>query len=150
MATYSFLDVTATLAGSAGIVDLGYGSGSAKEGITISLANARNAMLIGADGEGMHTLKADKSGTITVRLLATSSRNALLQSMYDAQAASSSAWGNNTLTIRNAGNNETTVCRGVAFQKQPDRTYGEEGQTIEWVFDAIKIDTITGTYSEGN
>ena len=150
MATYSFLDVTATLAGSAGVVDLGYGSGSAKEGITISLANARNAMLIGADGEGMHTLKADKSGTITVRLLATSSRNALLQSMYDAQAASSSAWGNNMLTIRNAGNNETTVCRGVAFQKQPDRTYAEEGQTIEWVFDAIKIDTITGTYSEGN
>jgi hypothetical protein len=150
MATYSFLDVTATLAGSAGVVDLGYGSGSAKEGITISLANARNAMLIGADGEGMHTLKADKSGTITVRLLATSSRNALLQSMYDAQAASSSAWGNNMLTIRNAGNNETTLCRGVAFQKQPDRTYAEEGQTIEWVFDAIKIDTITGTYSEGN
>lgn len=98
----------------------------------------------------MHTLKADKSGTITVRLLATSSRNALLQSMYDAQAASSSAWGNNMLTIRNAGNNETTLCRGVAFQKQPDRTYAEEGQTIEWVFDAIKIDTITGTYSEGN
>ena len=77
MATYSFLDVTATLAGPVGVVDLGYGSGSAKEGITISLANARNAMLIGADGEGMHTLKADKSGTITVRLLATSSRNAL-------------------------------------------------------------------------
>lgn len=150
MATYSFLDVTATLAGPVGVVDLGYGSGSAKEGITISLANARNAMLIGADGEGMHTLKADKSGTITVRLLATSSRNALLQSMYDAQAASRSAWGNNMLTIRNAGNNETTLCRGVAFQKQPDRTYAEEGQTIEWVFDAIKIDTITGTYSEGN
>ena len=66
--------------------------------------------------------------------------------MYDAQALSSSSWGNNVITIRNKGNNETVVCRGCAFQKQPDRTYGEEGGILEWVFDCIKIDTVTGTY----
>ena len=103
-------------------------------------------MTIGADGEGMHSLKADKSGTVTIRLLYTSTRNALLQAMYDAQALSSSSWGNNVITIRNKGNNETVVCRGCAFQKQPDRTYGEEGGILEWVFDCIKIDTVTGTY----
>ncbi|MCI5850584.1 MAG: DUF3277 family protein [Sutterellaceae bacterium] len=148
MATYSFMDVSATLTGAAGVIDLGFGSASAKEGITISLANPRNSMTIGADGGGMHSLRCDKSGTVTVRLLQTSSRNALLQAMYDAQAISSSAWGNNVLTIVNAGNNETTVCRGVAFQKQPDRTYAEDGGTVEWVFDCITIDTVTGTYAE--
>jgi hypothetical protein len=148
MATYSFQDVTATLAGTSGVIDLGAGSANAKEGITISLANPRNNMLIGADGEGMHSLRADKSGTVTVRLLATSSRNSLLQAMYSAQSLSSSAWGNNVITIRNAGNNETTVCRGCAFQKQPDRTYAEDGTTLEWVFDCLKIDTVTGDYTE--
>ena len=146
MATYSFEQISATLVGPTGVVDLGAGSANATEGITISLGNSRNTMTIGADGEGMHSLKADKSGTVTVRLLATSDRNALLQSMYDAQALAASSWGANVITIRNKGNSETTVCRGCAFQRQPDRTYGAEGSTVEWVFDCIKIDTITGTY----
>lgn len=146
MSTYSFQDVTATLAGTTGVVDLGFGAANAKEGITVALATPRNTMTVGADGEVMHSLKADKSGTVTVRLLYTSPTNALLQAMYDAQALSSSAWGNNVIVIRNKGNNETTTCRSCAFQKQPDRVYAEEGTTLEWVFDCGKIDTISGTY----
>lgn len=146
MATYSFLDVTASLSGPTGVIDLGFGSGNAKEGITVSLANARNTMTVGADGEVMHSLKADASGTVTVRLLYTSAANAALQAMYDAQALSSSLWGSNIITIRNKGNNEITTCRSVAFQKQPDRNYAEEGQIVEWVFDCGKINTISGSY----
>lgn len=146
MATYSFMDVTASLTGPTGVVDLGYGAAIAKEGITVSLANSRNTMTVGADGEGMHSLKADKSGTVTVRVLQTSSVNAKLQAIYNAQALSSSLWGNNVITIRNKANNETTVCRSCAFQKQGDITYSEEGQMREWVFDCVKIDTVTGEY----
>lgn len=146
MATYSFMDVTASLTGPTGVVDLGYGAAVAKEGITVALANARNTMTVGADGEGMHSLKADKSGTVTVRVLQTSSVNAKLQALYNAQALSSSLWGNNVITIRNKANSETTVCRSCAFQKQGDITYSEEGQMREWVFDCVKIDTVTGEY----
>lgn len=146
MATFSFMDVTATLVGATGTVDLGFGASTAKEGITVSLANPRNTMTVGADGEVMHSLKADKSGTVTIRLLYSSPANALLQSMYDAQSLSSSAWGQNVIVIRNKGNSEVTTCRDVAFQKQPDRTYSDEGQILEWVFDCGKIDTLTGTY----
>lgn len=146
MATYSFMDVTASLTGPTGVVDLGFGASVTKEGITVSLANARNTMTVGADGEGMHSLKADKSGTVTVRLLYTSPVNAKLQALYNAQALSSSLWGNNVITIRNKGNSETTVCRSCAFQKQGDITYSEEGQMREWVFDCVKIDTVTGEY----
>lgn len=144
--TYSFLDVTASLAGPTGVVDLGFGSAITKEGITVSLANPRNTMTVGADGEVMHSLKADKSGTITVRLLYTSPVNATLQAMYAAQSLSSSLWGNNVITVTNKGNGETTIARSVALQKQPDRVYAEEGQMVEWVFDCGKIDTVTGSY----
>lgn len=144
--TYSFLDVTASLAGPTGVVDLGFGSAITKEGITVSLANPRNTMTVGADGEVMHSLKADKSGTITVRLLYTSPVNATLQAMYAAQSLSSSLWGNNVITVTNKGNGETTIARSVAFQKQPDRVYAEEGPMVEWVFDCGKIDTVTGSY----
>lgn len=146
MTTYSFMDVTASLTGPTGVVDLGYGAAVAKEGITVALTNARNTMTVGADGEGMHSLKADKSGTVTVRVLQTSSVNAKLQALYNAQALSSSLWGNNVITIRNKANSETTVCRSCAFQKQGDITYSEEGQMREWIFDCVKIDTVTGEY----
>lgn len=146
MATYSFMDVTASLAGATGVVDLGFGSAVTKEGITVTTASSRNVMTPGADGEVMHSLKADKSGTVTVRLLYTSPVNATLQTMFNAQSFSSSAWGNNVITIRNKGNNEIITCRNAAFQKLPDRTFAEEGQMVEWVFDCGKIDVITGSY----
>jgi hypothetical protein len=34
MATYSFMDVTASLTGPTGVIDLGYGSANSEEGIT--------------------------------------------------------------------------------------------------------------------
>lgn len=146
MATYSFLEITASFTGPTGVIDLGAGSAVAKEGITISLTNTRNTMTVGADGEGMHSLKADKSGTVVVRALLASPINAKLQAAYNAQALSASLWGNNVITIRNKQNDEVTVCRGCAFQKQPDIVYSEEGQMREWTFDALKIDTTTGEY----
>jgi hypothetical protein len=66
MSTYSFLDVSASLAGPTGLVELGYGSANAEEGITVTMTEAKNTMTIGADGEVMHSLHAGKSGTITV------------------------------------------------------------------------------------
>ena len=75
MATYSFMDVTASLSGPTGEIDLGYGSASSEEGITVAMGGPKNTMTIGADGEVMHRLHADKSGTVTVNLLKTSPTN---------------------------------------------------------------------------
>lgn len=146
MSTYSFQDVTATLGGPTGLVDLGYGSAAAEEGITVAAAGDKNTMLIGADGEGMHSLHADKSGQVTVRLLKTSPQNAKLEAMYAAQALLTSAWGQNVITIRNVQSGDITTARSCAFKKKPDLTYAKDGETVEWVFDSIKIDTIRGTY----
>lgn len=146
MATYSFLDVNATLVGAGAVLDLGSGSANAEEGISIVAAGDKNTMTIGADGEGMHSLHADKSGQVTIRYLKTSPKNAQLMALYDAQSLSSSLWGQNLITITNSSSGDTTVARSCAFKKRPDLNYRKDGDIVEWVFDAVKIDGLLGTY----
>ncbi len=42
MSTYSFIDVSASLTGPTGSIDLGYGSANSEEGITVVMAEAKN------------------------------------------------------------------------------------------------------------
>ncbi|QXR22321.1 DUF3277 family protein [Citrobacter freundii] len=146
MATYSFLDVTASLTGPTGVIDLGQGSANSKEGITQTMGGNKNTMTIGADGEVMHSLHADKSGTITVTLLKTSPVNKKLSLAYNAQSQSSATWGNNVIVIRNTASGDISTARSCAFQKQPDFNNAEEGGTVAWVFDCGKIDQLLGEF----
>ena len=139
MATYSFLSVTATFTGMTGFVDLSFGASIAKEGITVTPGGSRNTMLPGADGEVMHSLKADK----------TSPANKKLMAMFNAQQISASAWGNNVIMIQQRDSNDTITCRSVAFTNMPTITFAEEGGLMEWVFDCGKIDGILGEYPTG-
>ncbi|HBA3651371.1 TPA: DUF3277 family protein [Escherichia coli] len=146
MATYSFMDVSASLTGVTGSIDLGYGSANSEEGITIAMSGPKNTMTIGADGEPMHSLHADKSGTITVNLLKTSPTNKKLSLAYNAQSQSSGTWGNNVIVIRNSVSGDITTARSVAFQKQPDNANAKDGNTMAWVFDCGKIDQVLGEF----
>lgn len=146
MATYSFIDVTASLTGPTGIIDLGQGSANSEEGITQTMGGNKNTMTIGADGEGMHSLHADKSGTITVTLLKTSPVNKKLSLAYNAQSQSSSTWGKNVIVIRNTASGDVSTARECAFQKQPDFNNAKEGGTVAWVFECVKIDNLLGEF----
>lgn len=146
MSVYSFQDVQATLVGPTGVINLGYGAAIAEEGISIDMAGDKNTMMIGADGEGMHSLHADKSGTVTVRCLKTSPTNAKLQAFYAAQTLSSALHGVNLITVTNPKSGDVTTARSCAFKKKPSLSYKKDGDIIEWVFDALKIDSILGTY----
>ncbi|EFE7251030.1 DUF3277 family protein [Escherichia coli] len=146
MATYSFLDVTASLIGPTGVIDLGQGSANSEEGITQTMGGNKNTMTIGADGEVMHSLHADKSGTITVTLLKTSPVNKKLSLAYNAQSQSSDTWGNNVIVIRNTASGDISTARSCAFQKQPDFNNAKEGGTVAWVFDCGKIDQLLGEF----
>lgn len=146
MATYSFQDVTASLVSPTGVIQLGYGEATAKEGITIARANDKNTMTVGSDGEGMHSLHADKSGQITLRYLKTAPVNAKLMAMYDAQSLSSALWGKNLIEVTQTAAGDIATARSCAFKKAPNLNYAEDGDIVEWVFDAIKIDSILGTY----
>ena len=146
MATYSFLDVTASLIGPTGVIDLGQGSANSEEGITQTMGGNKNTMTIGADGEVMHSLHADKSGTITVTLLKTSPVNKKLSLAYNAQSQSSATWGNNVIVIRNTASGDISTARSCAFQKQPDFNNAKEGGTVSWVVDCGKIDQLLGEF----
>lgn len=146
MSTYSFIDVSASLTGPTGSIDLGYGSANSEEGITVAMTEAKNTMTIGADGEVMHSLHADKSGTITVNLLKTSPTNKKLSLAYNAQSQSSATWGNNVIVIRNKVSGDIITARSVAFQKQPDNANAKTGNTMPWVFDCGKIDQVLGEF----
>lgn len=145
MASYSFLDVAATLNGPGGSIQLGAGAGTAEEGITIERRGERNTMTIGSDGEGMHSLHADKSSTITVRLLKTSPTNQLLSVMFDLQSQASSLWGQNVIAVSTPnGAGDITTARGVAFRQHTPLTYAKEGGMNTWTFDAISTDGLLG------
>ncbi|ELG0751087.1 DUF3277 family protein [Salmonella enterica] len=146
MATYSFMDVTASLSGPTGVIDLGQGSANSEEGITQTMGGNKNTMTIGADGEVIHSLHADKSGTITVTLLKTSPVNKKLSLAYNAQSQSSATWGNNVIVIRNTASGDISTARSCAFQKQPDFNNAKEGGTVAWVFDCGKIDQLLGEF----
>ena len=146
MSTYSFMDVTSSLIGPTGMIDLGYGAATSDEGIVVAMTESKNTMTTGADGEVMHSLHAGKSGTITVTLLKTSPTNKKLSLMYNAQSLSSTLWGNNVIVIRNSASSDIATARSVAFQKQPDFANAKEGGTVSWVFDCGKIDELLGTF----
>jgi hypothetical protein len=142
---YSFEDVQATLSSPfGGSISLGAGAGNAKEGISIEFVDDKNMMLIGADGSGVHSLRATTAARINVRLLKTSPVNSLLNAMYNTQIASSAFWGQNALTVSNAATGDAYPCTGVAFRKFPSITWAEDANMNEWSFDAINADPVLG------
>lgn len=146
MAAYSFMDVTASMTGPTGIIDLGYGAQNAEEGITVVMAEAKNTMTTGADGEVMHSLHAGKAGTVTITLLKTSPVNKKLSLAYNAQSQSSALWGNNVFVIRNSASGDLVTVRSAAFQKQPDWNNPKVAGTVAWVFDGGKVDELLGEF----
>jgi hypothetical protein len=140
MQTYSFLDVVASLVGPGGVINLGAGAGLSDEGIGVDSSGEINTMQVGADGSGQHSLHADKSGRIVVRLLKTSPTNALLMSMYNFQTSSARSHGQNTITITDMNRGDAITARQVAFTKAPSLSYAKEAGMNEWEFTAVRID----------
>lgn len=144
MATYSFLDVSASIVGPGGAIALGSGSGAAEEGISVEYTTEADTLTIGADGTPMHGLNADKSGTITVRLLKTSPTNQQLMAMFNVQRASSSLFGNNVITIIATHGGDVTTAQSVAFKQKAGLTYAKDAGMNEWAFSCGKIDSALG------
>ncbi len=144
LATYSFLDVVAALVGPGGAISLGSGAGNAEEGISVEPTEDIDSLTVGADGASMHSLHADRSGHITIRLLKTSPVNSLLAALYNFQTASGSTHGKNVLTIANKVTGDVITCQSTAFKKAPSLTYAKEGGMNEWEFNAGNISRVLG------
>jgi hypothetical protein len=141
--SYSFLDVQCVIDGPAGNFSLSDG-GVAEEGISVAMAGDKDTMTVGADGQPMHSLHADKSGTVTLRLLKTSTLNYQLSEMYRVQTSSSANHGQNVISVRDPVRGDFITCSYCAFRKQPDLTFAKEAGVNEWSFNAGMIDMILG------
>lgn len=144
MNTYSFIDVQAALVGPGGAVNLGDGSGASEEGISVAASDNINTMQVGADGYGQHSLHANKSGRVTVRLLKTSPTNQLLMNMYNFQTASPRTHGQNTISIRDSNRNDVITCEQCAFVKAPDLSFAVQAGMVEWDFESLRISRALG------
>lgn len=145
MATYSFLNCQAGISGPGGSFSIGSDAGVADEGITIDPAGDKNTMTIGAGGDAMHSLHADKSGSITVRLLKTSKVNQQLMALYNLQTTNSALHGQNIITVSDPVRGDFTAGQQCAFKRRPANSYAKEAGMIEWVFDVGIIDVQLGS-----
>lgn len=143
--TYSFKDINATLVGPGGFISLGDGSAAAEEGISLTPSGDKSGMMMGADGNGIHSLYADKSGMIVCRFLKNSPTNELLSALFAFQTSNSASHGGNTLVVRDKNRGDVWTCTQVAFKKRPDVTYAKDADIIEWEFNAIKMEMTLGS-----
>lgn len=143
--TYSFLDVQAAISGPGGNFPLaGDESGNSEEGITIEPTGDKNIMTVGADGSVMHSLKGDRSGTVTVRLLKTSTINAALAGSLQLSDDVEFPPRPNTITTATWPRGDTITCQKVAFAKNASKTYAGDGGIMEWTFHAGTISALLG------
>lgn len=142
---YSFLDVNAAIVGPGGAFSIGNGASTSDEGITITPTGEIGTMQVGSDGNGQHSLHADKSGKISVHLLKTSPTNKLLSMMYNFQTATSEAYGQNTIVINDSSRGDVITCMQVGFAKVPDVAYSKEAGINVWEFNAIRIERNLGS-----
>ena len=140
-AAYSFLDVFASITGD-GIAHSF--TGHAQEGYSIMMGGTRNTLVVGAGGDGMNSLRAGRNGSFHLRLLKTSLSNQILSDNFAYQAASAATWGKNVILVRDSARGDTINISGAAYSKFPDNGYGENGNIIEWVWDATFIDSTLG------
>ena len=141
---YSFIDVTATMDGPGGKFDIS-GSGVSEEAIRVSMTNDKNTMVIGARGDGMHSLRVSTAARITISLLKTANGNAQMNALYRYQSVPGAAfWGQNTLTIINAISGDAIIATAGAFVRQTDVVYAVEGGLNSWVFDFTATELILG------
>ena len=148
MSAYSFLNVQASILGpginativgtpNPGGAQIGSGAGSAKEGISHAFSEGKQTVTTGSDGSIMTSLHATQTGKITIRLLKTSPLNAVLNQAYNFQRSSAANWAQNVIRIVDKVRGDVLSGVQMGFEKHPDNMWGEDGNTLEWVFEGL-------------
>jgi hypothetical protein len=146
-ATYSFVDVVATISGpGAGTFTIsGPDTATAEEGITVTWGEEMNTQSIGADGSVMNSLHAAMAGTCNIRLQKISPVNSQLSSIIRYQRASSAFWGQNVITIRDLARGDVYTLAGCAWVRFPVNSYAKVGNVLDYELHVAQVDPNLGT-----
>ena len=134
------MQVTTYSAAATTLVYMGHVFGGFADGEdVISVARGKDAvnMTIGMQGDAVFSQTTDKSGTITVKLLAGSATNEFLNKKAQATDAGTLAIGD--LIISEVGTEAGVSAEKCIIQKIPDYGRGETAKTVEWVFLSPKV-----------
>jgi len=108
------------------------GLGSGDDAIKVSRRGDGVQLDIGMQGDGTFSQSTDKSGTITVRLLAGSETNKFLS--LKAAASEAGALFSAPMIISEAGTDNKTAAMRTVIQKVPDMNRGAKAGEVEWTF----------------
>lgn len=113
--------------------------GLAQDGDAISVTFDEDHVTkaVGMDGEVARAMNANRTGKITVRLMATSLTNQLLSAAKELDAASGTAYY--PLTVKDASGLDIHFAKEAWILKTPDSSYSKEIGIREWVFDCGQL-----------
>jgi len=139
MRVYSFLNTVVLVNG---VEITGFADGD--DVIQINRRVDSGSDRVGADGNMMFSISADRSGEVTLRLLQTSSSNKYLNSLSALQEGGSRTFVPIVVTFQDTYRNDTAT--GVfGYLKRPaDMTRGNTGQTQEWAIVVERLDILLG------
>lgn len=99
-------------------------------------------LLVGADGEATRSLNSNKSGTVTIRLLASSASNDTLSELHQAdQLSGRSTFG---LMIRDNFGRSVYTAATAWVKKTPSAGFGKSAGTREWVIETDELIAYAG------
>lgn len=139
MKRYSFQDVVLLING----VEI---TGWA-EGDDVIQAKRRNDSIsdsMGAGGEMMVSVSADKSGEFTFKLQQTSSSNKYLSGMLNLQEAGGSVFVPVTVLLKDSYRQDIATGTVGYLKKPADMVRGAKGNTQEWVVVTERMDLVFG------
>lgn len=91
-------------------------------------------LVTGVDGEGTRSKTSQKSATITVALMQSSSTNPLLSAARTADIAAPGGIGGKPLLIKDNSGSTIFSAESCWIQKAPSAELNREATTREWVF----------------
>lgn len=130
----SYVSITYNPSGFGPILFQGFGPG---DFVKVAYNTDAASMSVGADGEAIHNISADRSGTIEVTLQASSPTNQALAAVEAAQRLNPVGVG--PLNVQDVSGTHNISGTSVRIRKSPDFVRGTELGVNVWIFQAGHI-----------
>jgi hypothetical protein len=116
------------------------------DGEFITIENESEAFTdkIGTDGEVSRSKSNDDRATATIKLMQTSSSNALLTGVYQLDRALPNGAGVGSFMVRDRQGTSLYAAAEAWIQKVPDVSFDREATTREWKIRLAKVNHFTG------
>lgn len=99
-------------------------------------------LVVGAGGEATRSQSRNKSGTVTLTLMASSQSNDILSAV--ALADELSGTGVSPLFIKEFNGTTVVMAQNAWIKKLPVMERAKEAGTVEWVFECEAVDLLLG------